>query len=259
LITNSLPGNVNGNLSGSGYKSMQMTFIWMAGAVPLLFLLSALFLGWMQSPYDIIQDTISAMVWGHYGWIQTVMFYLLGVVLISLACWLFIREKKSRSYRAGLVLLGTIGLTFVVIAICPTRQLGTEMTLPADIHEKAARFLPILLSGANFLMGNGLKSRRGMKGVWICSIMAGVSSLIFTALGAAIITTDSPYLGILELVLLLNGLVWLEIIVAKVILQPWLARQTVRTAGLAWRLFPHHQHNGKYMVAWRLYNGHPAK
>ena len=57
----------------------------LAIAGPLIFMLASTLLPFLNQGYNIVYDAVSALVFGVYGWLQTVGFYSFGVSLMALS------------------------------------------------------------------------------------------------------------------------------------------------------------------------------
>jgi hypothetical protein len=158
--------------------------------------------------------TVSFLVYGSYGWLQTSAFYILGISFIALAAALVI--KINVRLNLGAIIVFLVGVAFILVACNHVQILGTKLTLSDIVHRDAAIAIVVMSPLACFLLAPSLKTS-GHKGLWIYSIIAGIVSVLTIAIGFLIPTVHSSFLGIFERILLLNGQLWGEIICVRLI------------------------------------------
>jgi len=181
-----------------------------------------------------IIKTVSFLVFGSYGWLQTYAFYILGVSLIALAAALVLRIKTKLNLGAVVVFL--MGIAFILVAANHVQTTGTIITTSEVIHRDAAIAIVIMSPLACFLLAPSLKAS-GHKILWRYSVATGFIAILTIIIGALIPTAHSDYLGIFERILLLNGQIWGEVVCLSLI---WVAIKTkqARAAGDQHRIPP---------------------
>ena len=184
-----------------------------AGAItgPVVFIGVMVLLESLQPQFDPLRQTISALVWGPFGWLQTVVFYLFGLLLILLAAKIrrLVTGRLTAGSAAAALLL--VGLGFTVVAICPTRAPDAPATVVSALHEISARAIVVVFPVASLLTSVGLWRCRARKAS-ACALLAGIVGLALIAAGILLFTRNLPYIGLLERAMLVNGLVWLELV-----------------------------------------------
>lgn len=201
-----------------------------AVSIPIIFLSMTVALGLLDPLYNPLIQTISMLVYGPFGWLQTSAFYLFGIFLMALSFRIFFTFQKDAALGTGVILVGLIGMAFIVIGIYPTQAPDAAWSIGAGIHEMTAKILPVLFTLANFCIRHGLRNHAEYNKVRIATLIAGIISLILTILGIWMINADSPYIGLLEWVLLTNGLVWLQLINVEFLFN----RRTIREKATLW-------------------------
>ena len=159
-----------------------------------------------------IAQTVSFLVFGSYGWIQTSAFYILGASFMALAAALFLKIKARVNWGAIAVFL--IGVAFLLVAGNHTQNTGI-VTISEIIHRDAAFAIVGLSPLAYFLLAPSLKAH-GHRGLWIYSIIAGAIAILTLAVGL-IPGATNLFLGALERILLFNGQMWGEIVCISLI------------------------------------------
>ena len=94
-----------------------------------LFLLASAWLLPLVSEYTIVGDSISEMVLGQYGFVQTLAFLIAGVGIIGLAYAIRRLTVGTWGSLTGALLIGVHGVGALLVALFPTDRIDT----PADI------------------------------------------------------------------------------------------------------------------------------
>ena len=184
---------------------------------PGLFLIIMTIVESLQPGYNRIQQTISMLVLGPYGWLQTVVFFVFGFLLIVFAVRLYFAIRKTRVSKFGVTSLILIGFSFFLIGIFPTQSPGTAPTLSSLIHRYAASSIAVIFPLACFLIAPGLRADPRWKGWFPYTIATGLLATIVAILGA-LVSPDWSWDGLHERVMLLNGLVWIEVTAIRLLL-----------------------------------------
>jgi Protein of unknown function (DUF998) len=161
-----------------------------------------------------IAVTVSFLVFGSYGWLQTSAFYILGISFIALAAALVL--KINSKINLGAIVVFLVGVAFILVAGNHVQSPGTIITLSEKIHRDSAIAIVVMSPLACYLLAPGLKAS-GHRGLWIYSMIAGTIAVLTVAIGFLIPTGHSDFLGVFERILLLNGQVWGEIICIRLI------------------------------------------
>lgn len=170
--------------------------------------------------YDPIAESISVMVHAPLGWIQTLAFWIEGVLGIA---WAFgaarmigMNAREGRIVRWLFLLQAAIGFAF---AILPADAGGTRETLVAQLH--LANFylyavsMPITMFVLARLFGRDPRWAGAVRGTRI----AGALMLISTAIVPLTVAGPLlPYLGLLERTYVAIPSIW----------QLWVARRALR-------------------------------
>ncbi len=161
-----------------------------------------------------IAVTVSFLVFGSYGWLQTSAFYILGISFIALAAALVL--KINSKINLGAIVVFLVGVAFILVAGNHVQSPGTVITLSEKIHRDSAIAIVIMSPLACYLLAPSLKAS-GHRGLWIYSMIAGTIAVLTIVVGFLIPTGHSDFLGIFERILLLNGQLWGEIICVRLI------------------------------------------
>lgn len=182
------------------------------GIIPIIFVLVAFTLESLYPAYSRIQNTISELVWGPHGWGLSVLFFIFGFALMALAIRLCSVAGGSISLKLGISFLFLMGLGFIIIAIFPTRAPGAGQSIKALIHLQTARGISIAFPLSCLLIGIGLRNNNDWQFIRLFTLTAGGFGLLFIIAGALATFTSAAWIGAIERVILMNGLIWMEVI-----------------------------------------------
>ncbi len=179
---------------------------------PVLFQAAMVLAQSTQPGYNPLRDTISSMVWGPQGWLQTVNFFLLGGLLMGLAWELRPVLANSPWARLGGLLLLLLGAEFIILGIFPTASPGGTRDAAAVIHGLTVYFIVISFPAACFLMATALRVGKLSGFIFPYTLATGIFGTGLIVLGAFFMVREAHWFGMLERVLLLNGFVWIEVV-----------------------------------------------
>ncbi len=194
-------------------KALQAAEILAAG-VPLFFIFVSTVLKLANPGYDLWQNTISELVLGPLGGIQTAVFYLVGASILFVILKLFITPRASWRLRIGLVLIALCAVGFIMLGIFPTDVPDTK-TLTGVIHLNTTAVIIFLFPLACFLLAPGLKKL--FKSGWLSHIThgAGILQLVLVAVMAVLVLGNLGWVGMVERMIMVNSLGWMQIIAIK--------------------------------------------
>lgn len=187
--------------------------------IPALSLIISFIIGAIQPDYNPVKQTISQLVHYPHGWLQTVDFLVLGVWLVLFAAKVHSDFAHRVTTKIAVLTLVLLGIGFFMIAIFPTNFPGSDKTVESLIHEKIAQFVCILFPISCSLLIPEFRASFYWKRLVSYTIVTAIIGFILTGVGAVIIVTGAPLLGILERLIMLNAVIWLEVIGVFMILQ----------------------------------------
>jgi hypothetical protein len=196
------------------------------GACPVLFQSSAAVLQRFTSGYDPVREAVSSLVFGPFGWIQTVMFYLTGASVIALAVILYLHIRPR--FKIGFLVLGLLGAAFATIGINRAAAPGAAASPSTTVHVGASIFIAAAFPIACLLLGPILKSRGHAFLRWY-TIVVGILSLSFFFVGGAVLVLHNSFLGLFERIMLWNGQAWVELVCVQLLVDRYRARKARTT------------------------------
>ena len=187
-----------------------------AGILGAALFLSMMFsLDMIQTGFSPILKTISDLVYGSYGWLQTLAFVRLGVLFFAFIIKLYSMTVRKTASLTGVSSFGFTSIGFILIAAFPS-QTGFELTLPGLIHNSVAG----LISGS-FIFGCiafavHFRSDPRWRRYWFLTAMTVILCITFALLWA-LIPQEWPLRALSERLVLISGLIWVSVISVKLV------------------------------------------
>lgn len=154
-----------------------LAFVGIAG--PVLFWALLLLAQSLYPGYDTWTTSISRLIFGPFGWLQTLNFYLLAVFTAAFGMAVYLSVAKSSIARIGSVLLILMGVAQLLTAVFRVDvNSSTPRSLAYTIHDSvflvSAASFPI---GALLLLPNLWTEKRWHPFAWV-TITAAVTVLL---------------------------------------------------------------------------------
>jgi hypothetical membrane protein len=156
--------------------------LWAGIVGPLLFVLTFTFDGALTPGYSAINNAVSDLEFGAYGWIQRANFLLLGLLLIvfALAFLQAIRPVLPPGWRqlsAALLMCTSVGFLIASLFL-PAARGESQRTVHAILHTVAFTLCFTSLGVACLLISVPFLNTHGWGGLGWYSLITGVVTLI---------------------------------------------------------------------------------
>jgi len=159
--------------------------------------------------YSPIRDSVSSLAWTDLGWLQTICFLAMGLLLVIFVAKLFFNIHRARGFHAGIVLLALCGFVLMLIAAFHMGHAGAP---PIDgiIHTIASYGLGLLFPIAILSLAPSFKSTPNWKNIFIYTLVAGILALALIL--GALLAEQRGWFGLYERIIILNALIWVEVV-----------------------------------------------
>jgi len=157
--------------------------------------------------YSLVRDTVSSLALESIGWLQSICFLAMGLLLEIFVAGLFFNIRRARGFYVGIVLLALCGFVLMLIATFHMSHTGAP-PIDGTIHTIASYGLGLLFPIAILSLAPSFKSTTNWKGIFVYTLIAGV--LAFTLIIGALFGDQSGWFGLYERIIILNALVWVE-------------------------------------------------
>lgn len=160
--------------------------------------------------YSLVRDSVSSFALTSLGWLQTICFLAMGLLLVIFVAGLFFNIRRARGFHAGIGLLALCGFVLMLIAAFHMDAPGAERTTDGIIHTIVSYGLGLLFPIAILSLAPSFKSTPNWRNIFIYTLIAGV--LAFGLMIGAIFGEQSGWFGLYERIIILNALVWVEVV-----------------------------------------------
>jgi MFS family permease len=161
--------------------------------------------------YSPVRDSVSSLALTGIGWLQSICFLAMGLLLEIFVAGLFFNIRRARGFHTGIVLLALCGFVLMLIATFHMDAPETELpTTAGTIHTIASYGLGLLFPIAILLLAPSFKSTPNWKNIFVYTLIAGV--LAFGLILGALLAEQRGWFGLYERIIILNALVWVEVV-----------------------------------------------
>lgn len=157
--------------------------------------------------YSPIRDSVSSLALTSAGWLQTICFLAMGLLLVIFVTGLYFDIRRARGFHTGITLLVLCGFVLMLIAAFHMGHAGAP-PIDGKIHALASYGLGLLFPIAILLLAPSFKSTPDWKNIFVYTLVVGVLALGLIL--GALIAEQQGWFGLYERVIILNALVWVE-------------------------------------------------
>jgi chromate transport protein ChrA len=160
--------------------------------------------------YSPIRDTVSSLALTSIGWLQSICFLAMGLLLEIFVAGLFFNIRRAQGFYVGIILLALCGFVLMLIATFHMDAPGDPRTTDGTIHAIASYSLGLLFPIAILSFSPSLKSTPHWKNIFVYTLIAGI--LAFGLIIGAFFVELTSWFGLYERIIILNALVWVEVV-----------------------------------------------
>jgi Protein of unknown function (DUF998) len=160
--------------------------------------------------YSLVRDSVSSLALTSIGWLQSICFLAMALLLEIFVAGLFFNIRRARGFHAGIVLLAFEGFVLMLIAAFHMDAPGASGTTAGIIHTIASYGLGLLFPIAILSLSPSFKSTPNWKNIFIYTLIAGVLALALIL--AALLGEQRGWFGLYERIIILNALIWVEVV-----------------------------------------------
>jgi MFS family permease len=159
--------------------------------------------------YSPVRDSVSSLALTRIGWLQSICFLAMGLLLEIFVAGLFFNIHRARGFHAGIVLLALCGFVLMLIATFHMDHPGAPH-IDGTIHTISSYGLGLLFPIAILSLAPSFKRTPNWKGIFIYTLIAGI--LAFGLIIGAFLNEQKGWFGLYERIIILNALIWVEVV-----------------------------------------------
>ena len=160
--------------------------------------------------YSSIRDSVSSLALTGIGWLQSICFLSMGLLLEIFVAGLFCNIRRARGFHLGIGILALCGFLLMLIAAFRMDAPGGPRTTAGIIHTVSSYGLGLLFPFAILSLAPSLKSTPNWKNIFIYTLFGSVLALVLIIW--AFFIEQTGWFGLYERIIILNGLVWVEVV-----------------------------------------------
>jgi hypothetical protein len=159
--------------------------------------------------YSPVSDSISSLALTPIGWLQSICFLAMGLLLEIFVAGLFFNIRRARGFHAGIGLLAFCGFGLMLIA---TFHMDHPEAPPIDgiIHTIASYGLGLLFPIAILSLAPSLKGTPNWRNIFVYTLVAGILALALIM--EAFFTEQTGWFGLYERIIVANAIIWVEVV-----------------------------------------------
>jgi len=163
-----------------------------------------------SSNYSLVQNSISSLALMPIGWLQTIGFLALGLLVEIFTAGLLFNIRGARWFHLGIILLVFFGFGMLLIGAFHTDPVGAARTIEGRIHGFTATASFSIFPIAVLSLIPSLKNDPAWRNLFKYSVVTcGLAVLL--AITLRIVQEKSGWFGLVERLLVANMIIWVEV------------------------------------------------
>jgi hypothetical protein len=187
------------------------TALAVAGIIgPITLTVGDLSAGLASPGYSIIQNSISSLALTNIGWLQTIGFLALGLLVEIFTAGLLFNMKGAKRFYLGIALFVIFGFALLLIGAFRTDPVGVQRTIEGRIHGFTASTAFLLFPIAILLLMPSIKRDPNWKYLYRYSFVTFILAVVLIVAVRVVPETNFMY-GLVERLLVANMIIWVEV------------------------------------------------
>jgi hypothetical protein len=186
----------------------------MAG--PLVLVVTDITAALTSPDYNLVRDSISSLALTRLGWLQTIGFLAIGLLVEIFTAGLLYSIKGVRGFRFSIGLLVFFGFALLLIGAFRTDPIGGPDTIEGTIHGLTAIGAFWIFPVAILVIAPSLRNDPAWKGLFRYTLIAGLLAIAFV-ITIGVLPDETSWFGLLERILVANMIIWVEVAAIKLL------------------------------------------
>jgi hypothetical membrane protein len=159
--------------------------------------------------YSFIRDSISSLALTRTGWLQTIGFLAIGLLVEIFVAGLLFNIRGRRGFRPSVGLLVFFGFGMLLIGAFRTDPVGAASTIEGAIHGIASKVVFFVFPVAVLLIAPSLRGDPRWRHLFVYTVTTGI--LAFVLILAVFLADKTAWFGLFERLLVANMIIWVEV------------------------------------------------
>lgn len=189
----------------------------LAGVVgPVVLVVAGGIASFSHPGYNLFRDSISSLALTPLGWIQTIGFLAIGLLVEIFVAGLLFNIRQRWGFTPAIGLLVCVGFGLLLLGAFRVDPVGAPQTIEGMIHSVTATTVFWLFPVAILLLVPSLRNDPQWKALLIYTVVAGALAL---ALGIArlCLPAQLSWFGLYERILVANTIIWIEVMAVRLL------------------------------------------
>ena len=192
-----------------------LAFAGMAG--PLVLAATDLSAAFISPGYNLVEDSISSLALTSLGWIQTIGFLSIGLLIEIFTAGLLFNIRRTRGFHFSVGLMVFFGFALLLIGAFRTDPIGVEHTIEGRIHGMTASAAFWIFPVAMLAIAPSIKKDPAWRNIFLYTIVTAILSVVFVIM-IGVLPDETRWFGLAERILVANMIIWVEVAAIKLLL-----------------------------------------
>ncbi len=189
----------------------------MAGVIgPFVLIATDIAAALSEPGYNLMRDSISSLALTPMGWIQTIGFLAIGLLVEVFVAGLLLSIRGQWHFGLGIAILVCFGFGLLLIGAFRTDPVGSPPTTEGMIHGMIATTVFWLFPAAILLLVPSFRNDRYWKGTFAYTVVTIVLALALL-LGRLFLPEQLSWFGLYERILVANAIIWVEVVALRLL------------------------------------------
>ena len=184
---------------------------------PVLLIITDIVAASANPGYSVVFNSISSLALGELGWVQTVGFLAIGLLVEIFAAGLLYNIRASRGFHLSITGLVIMGFGMLLLGAFRTDPVDVADTTDGIIHNLAATVVFWLFPITSLLIAPSLRKDPYWQNVYKYTVVAGVLAIILVIIVAILDETSTSWFGLAQRLLVANMIIWVEVMAFKLL------------------------------------------
>jgi hypothetical protein len=187
----------------------------MAG--PLVLIVTDFTAAFTSPDYNMVRDSISSLALTRLGFIQTIGFLAIGILIEIFTAGLLFNIRGVRGFRFSIGLLVFFGFMLLLIGAFRTDPVAGPTTTEGTIHGITSIGAFWVFPVAILIISPSLKKDPAWRSLFPYSIIAGLLAIVLVII-LGVLPNEASWFGLLERILVANMIIWVEVAAIRLLL-----------------------------------------
>ena len=191
-----------------------LAFAGIAG--PLILIITDLTAGFSNPDYNLVRDSISSLALTDAGWVQSIGFLAIGLLVEIFAAGLLFNIRDNRGFHLSIACLVVMGFGLLLLGAFRTDPVSAPDTTEGIIHNIAATSVFWLFPFTSLLIAPALKHDWHWESLFKYTVITGSLGFILVIM-VGVLDDTSSWFGLAERLLVANVVIWVLIMGYKLL------------------------------------------